>query len=63
MKILDTMYTKYEAEYELCRLQIETYMKNMVGVGEHIDYVGPIEKLLKEMADKKDLMNEIETFI
>ena len=57
------MYGKYEAEHDMAKAEIDAYLKNLVGVGEHIDYVGPIEVKLKQMAELKDLMDALEVFL
>jgi hypothetical protein len=54
------MYDAYAAQYEIHRAQIDIYLKSLVGVGEHIDFKGPIEAELKKMAELKDLMDAIE---
>jgi hypothetical protein len=61
--IVTALYEKYEAEHTLAKVQIDAYLKNLVGVGEHIDFVGPVEKLIKEMAELKDRMDALETFL
>ena len=61
--IVTNLYAKYEAEHELAKAQIDAYFKNLVGVGEHIDFVGPVEKQLKIMAELKDLMDALENFL
>lgn len=61
--IITHLYAKYEAQHELLKAQVDVYLKNLVGVGEHIDFVSPIEKLIKEMAELKDLMDALENFL
>ena len=61
--IVTNLYTKYVAEHELAKAQIDAYLKNLVGVGEHIDFVGPVEKQLKIMAELKDLMDALDYFL
>ncbi len=60
--IISAMYAKYEAEYELAKAEVDAYLKNLVGVGEHIDYAGPIETKVKQMAELKDMMDALENF-
>lgn len=60
--IINALYNKYESQHELAKVQIDVYLKNLVGVAEHIDYAGPIEKLIKEMAEMKDMMDALENF-
>lgn len=61
--IITAMYAKYEAEYELAKAQVDAYLANLVGVGEHIDYSGPIENKVKQMAELKDMMDALENFL
>jgi hypothetical protein len=59
--LISAMYDIYAAQYEVHRTQIDIYVKNLTGVGEHIDFKGPIEAELKKMAELKDLMDAIES--
>lgn len=60
--IISAMYAQYETQYELAKVQVDVYLKNLVGVGEHIDFVGPIETKVKQMAELKDMMDALENF-
>ena len=50
-----------EAEIELHKTNIEVYMQNVVGIGEHSDIVETIQKELDAMAtahDRLEMLNK-----
>lgn len=49
-----------EAEIELHKTNIEVYLKNVVGIGEHSDIVETIQKELDAMATAHDRLEMLE---
>jgi hypothetical protein len=50
-----------EAEVELHKTNIEVYMQNVVGIGEHSDIIETIQKELDSMAtahDRLEMLNK-----
>tara|TARA_B110000305_G_scaffold206705_1_gene237712 strand:- start:1645 stop:1848 length:204 start_codon:yes stop_codon:yes gene_type:complete len=50
-----------EAEIELHKANIEVYMTNVVGIGEHSDIIETIQKELDKMAtahDRLEMLNK-----
>jgi len=50
-----------EAEIELHKTNIEVYMQNVVGIGEHSDIIETIQKELDKMAtanDRLEMLNK-----
>ena len=42
-RILDALRLKYRGEMEFHRMNIDIYLKNPVGIGEHPDVLGAID--------------------
>ena len=49
-----------EAEIELHKTNIEVYMKNVVGIGEHSDIIETIQKELDKMATANDRLEMLD---
>ena len=41
---------------------VKVYMENPVGVGEHPDIVDEVEKLLKQIKDAKEMLDEVKNW-
>ena len=41
---------------------VKVYMENPVGVGEHPDIVDEVEKLLKQIKDAKEMLDELKNW-
>lgn len=51
-----------EAHVEKHRMNVEVYLTNPVGVGEHSDIMDAIEKELEEMAKYQDQIEILERY-
>ena len=49
-RILDALRLKYRGEMEFHRMNIDIYLKNPVGIGEHPDVLGAIDTEVKALA-------------
>ena len=49
-RILDALKAKYSGEMEYHRRNIEVYLKNPVGIGEHPDILGAIDSEVEKLA-------------
>ena len=49
-----------EAEIELHKTNIEVYMQNVVGIGEHSDIIETIQKELDKMATANDRLEMLD---
>ncbi len=49
-----------EAEIELHKTNIEVYMQNVVGIGEHSDIIETIQKELDSMATANDRLEMLD---
>ena len=51
-----------EAEIELYKTNIEVYMKNVIGIGEHSDIIETIQKELDSMATAHDRLEMLDKY-
>lgn len=49
-RILDALKSKYRGEMEYHRMNIDVYLKNPVGIGEHPDILGAIDSEVEKLA-------------
>ena len=49
-RILDALKLKYRGEMEFHRMNIDIYLKNPVGIGEHPDVLGAIDSEVEALA-------------
>ena len=63
-RMLDALKAKYWGEIEFHRMNIEIYLANPVGIGEHPDVLGAIDSEIAELAAVTEklqtLMNEFD---
>ena len=60
--IIDALEKKYEAQMAQAEANVKVYMENPVGVGEHPDIVHEVEKLLKQIKDAKEMLDELKNW-
>ena len=60
--IIDALEKKYEAQMAQAEANVKVYMENPVGVGEHPNIVQEVEKLLKEIKDAKEMLDELKNW-
>ena len=60
--IVDALEKKYEAQMAQAEANIKVYMENPVGVGEHPNIVQEVEKLLKQIKDAKEMLDELKNW-
>ena len=60
--MVDALEKKYEAQMTLAEANIKVFMENPVGVGEHPNIVQEVEKLLKEIKDAKEMLDELKNW-
>ena len=53
-RILDALKLKYRGEMEFHRMNIDIYLKNPVGIGEHPDVLGAVDEMVAAMAGVRD---------
>jgi len=60
--ILRALISKYESELQVLAVNMENYFSNAVGVAEHPDIIGEIDKLIEQVSaaeEKLRIVNEI----
>jgi hypothetical protein len=60
--VVDALEKKYEAQMAQAEANIKVFMENPVGVGEHPDIVQEVEKLLKQIKDAKEMLDELKNW-
>ena len=60
--MVDALEKKYEAQMALAEANIKVFIENPVGVGEHPNIVQEVEKLLKEIKDAKEMLDELKNW-
>ena len=60
--IVDALEKNYEAQMAQAEANVKVYMENPVGVGEHPNIVQEVEKLLKEIKDAKEMLDELKNW-
>ena len=58
-KLLNSVELSYIGKMAEAKANLEIYLNNSVGVGEHSNITGEIKKLLLDIAEAKDVLNTI----
>ena len=58
--ILDTLKLKYESEIAIAKVNINVYLENSVGVGEHPTIVEAVELELKKVDNAQSILDTIQ---
>ena len=58
--ILKSLRTKYEAEIDCARTNIEVYLQQPVGVAEHPDIIASVDTQMNIMAEARDKLQELD---
>ena len=60
-RILDALKAKYSGEMEYQRMNIDVYLKNPVGIGEHPDILGAIDSEVEKLASVTEKLQTLLT--
>jgi len=60
--IVDALEKKYEAQMAQAEANVKVFIENPVGVGEHPNIVQEVEKLLKQIKDAKEMLDELKNW-
>ena len=60
--IVDALEKKYEAQMAQAEANVKVFLENPVGVGEHPNIVQEVEKLLKQIKDAKEMLDELKNW-
>ena len=58
--ILNSLRSKYNADIDCARANIEVYLQQGVGVAEHPDIVESVDGLMTIMAEARDKLQELD---
>ena len=60
-QLVQALKTKYEADYQMHKANLDIYLNNPVGIGEHPQHFEEMDKLVESMTaarDKLEVLNE-----
>ena len=57
--IVNALRKKYEYEIIAAKANIDVYLRNSVGIGEHPDIVAAVDTELEKLADAEDKLNTL----
>ena len=58
----DTLIKMYEADVAKAKTNIDVYMKNPVGIGEHSDIVSAVDEQVSLMAEAEDKIEDLKKY-
>ena len=61
--IKSALIAQYEAEIATGLANIDVYLNNPAGIGEHPDIVGAVDSQVSKIADAKDKLEVIHTYL
>lgn len=59
--LLDALIKRLEGDIAIAKANVNVYMKNSAGIGEHPDIVESIETQISKIAEAEDKINAINT--
>jgi|TARA_B110000977_G_scaffold183607_1_gene246423 hypothetical protein len=59
--LLDALIKRLEGDVAIAKANVNVYMKNSAGIGEHPDIVESIETQISKIAEAEDKINAINT--
>ena len=60
-QLVNALKTKYDADYQMHKANLEIYLNNPVGIGEHPQHFEEMDKLVESMTaarDKLEVLND-----
>ena len=60
--MINALRKKYEAEVAAAKANIDVYINNPVGIGEHPDLVGAMDLEMTKLADASDKLATLNSF-
>ena len=60
-QLVHALKTKYDADYQMHKANLDIYLNNPVGIGEHPQHFEEMEKLVESLTaarDKLEVLNE-----
>jgi hypothetical protein len=60
--LLDALRARYKSEILMAKANIEVYLKNPAGIGEHSDITGAIDEQVAKLAEADEKLSTLNTF-
>ena len=60
--LLQALRAKYNGDILLAKANIEVYLKNPAGIGEHPDITGAIDEQVAKLAEADEKLSTLNTF-
>jgi hypothetical protein len=60
--LLNALRQKYKGEIAMIRANIDVYLFNSVGIGEHPDITGAIDELITKLAEADEKLQTLDKF-
>ena len=60
-QLVNALKTKYDADYQMHKANLDIYLNNPVGIGEHPQHFEEMDKLVESMTaarDKLEVLNQ-----
>ena len=60
-QLVEALKTKYDADYQMHKANLDIYLNNPVGIGEHPQHFEEMDKLVESMTaarDKLEVLND-----
>ena len=61
--ILEALKLKYQSEIASAKANIQVYIDNPVGIGEHPDLVAAVDEQIVKLADAEDKLMALENYL
>ena len=61
-RMIDALRKMYEAEIAHAKANVEVYLKNPVGIGEHPQHLNEIDKLIDKIANAEEKIQVLQQF-
>ena len=55
-QLVNALKTKYDADYQMHKANLDIYLNNPVGIGEHPQHFEEMDKLVESMTPARDTL-------
>ena len=59
-QLVNALKTKYDADYQMHKANLDIYLNNPVGIGEHPQHFEEMDKWIEQMASAQDKLDILE---
>ena len=59
-QLVNALKTKYDADYQMHKANLDIYLNNPVGIGEHPQHFEEMDKLVESMTAAKDKLEVLD---